>query len=163
MYRPWQGSRIRAAGAVSCGSSDRAHQLRRRDLADGVVIGVRHIQVVRRVSRDASRNTERCSGARSVRTATCLSGPGKGAHYPGRGDPAYRVVTGGRDIQIAGRIYRDAVRITEQRGGAARSSGPGKSAYYAGRGDLADHVIPGVRHIQVARRVSRDADRITER
>ena len=97
-------------------SSEGGHRSIGRDLADGVIAAVRHINIAAGIHRHAHggvelRRTPLCVGIASAEKSVAC----QGGHHPGRGDLADGVVAGIGHIHIAVAIHRHAIGMVKER------------------------------------------------
>src|SRR5262249_54987052 len=117
-------------------AGDSAYHSGGRDLPDGVVASVGHIDVTRVVHGDALRFVEPRLAARAVVGAGASGQTGYSAYHAGGRDLSNRIVESIRHIEVAQAVHRDACR-REEPGIAARIVG---AAVRAGQtSERADH------------------------
>ena len=107
-----------APGAISATFNfSRAGQSRhdpcRGDLADGAVIGVRHIDVPCAVHRYPKRICEPCIGTCAIDTAAIRGQTSQRSHCPSRRDFADGVVRGIGHVNVPCTVHRSRIRIIE--------------------------------------------------
>ncbi len=89
---------------------ERAHYARGRDLADGVVAFIGHIDVARAVAGDTARGIKARRRPGAVGTPKNVGGTGEGAHGPGGRDLADGVILPVGHIEVARAVGGDAAR-----------------------------------------------------
>jgi len=144
------------------------HHLAGGDSADGVVAGVRDIDVAARIHCDAAGSVEPRGAAGAIGATRQTRAAGERRHHAGGRDHPHRVVAGVGDVNVAGRIHGNR-RGRIEKGGAAGSIGTPtltratrERGHRAARSDDPDGVVAGVRHVKVPGRVDRQTTGVAE-
>ncbi|MNS29471.1 hypothetical protein D3C72_614720 [compost metagenome] len=158
-----------AAGAVELGgggaalgvaragaAAEGADQAGGRDLADGVVAGVGHVDVARSVHRELVRVVEARRGRDAVGQAGDALAGERRVGAVGR-HAADAVVAAVGHVEVAGGVEGDALGRVE-----AGAGGAGEGRHGAVLGNLADHAVAAVRDVDIARGVGRHRRRAVE-
>src|SRR4029077_11376953 len=85
----------------------------RRNLADGMVILICHVEITGAVHGNSKRTVESCGAACSIGTASYPRSAGQRRHHAGRRDFAHRVVRAISDVDIPRAIDGNAIQVTE--------------------------------------------------
>ncbi len=169
-----QRCRARSVGAARDAglSRQRGHHPVGRDLPDGIIAGIRHIDIAEKVHRDAIGSgvgaTEPRGVSAPVRAAKIARPAGQGGHHAGGSDLADRAIAGVRHVHVGRVVHRHRRGLVEtgivayRVGAAGVARLPGQRGHQPGGGDLADSVVPPVGDIDVAGRVHRHAGWMTE-
>jgi hypothetical protein len=135
------------------------------DAADCVVAGVGDVEVAGAIAGEAERKVETRGGADPVGRSGGAERAGNRGDDTGRRDAADGVVVGVGDVEVAGVVAREALRIIETRvcpRAVHRARRAGRAGYgrdLAGRGDAADGVVVEVGDEEVAGGVEGQAAR----
>ena len=126
------------------------------DLAEGLVVGVRHIDIAIRICRHGVGIIEPRRAARAIVAAKAsIRGSGEGRHDPGGGDHADGAVAGIRHIEIAAAIDSNVGGGIKFRGGdrpvetALETGRSGEGRHDPGGRDHGDGVVAAIRHIDI--------------
>src|SRR5204863_18727 len=149
--------RVGAAGDARS-PCERTHYACGRDLADGAVVVVAHIDIARAVGGDAARASKARRGPGRVGAAGQVGRTGERGHYACGRDLADGAVAGVGHIDIARAVGGNAAwEIKARRGpgsvGASEQARSGERAHRACGRELADSVVVVAGYIDIARPV----------
>src|SRR5262249_27377748 len=133
----------------SCGAREGSDHAARRDLADGVIGGIRDVDVADTVGRYTIWISEARCGTHTIGAPARSRGPCDGGNHACRRDLANGVIEGIRHVDVADTVGRYTSWISEARcgthtiGAPARSRGPCDGGNHAARRDFPNGIVRG--------------------
>src|SRR5207248_5553136 len=140
----------------------------RRNLANGLIVLVGNVQVLRTVNGNSTGGRKSRGAAGAIGAPGDPGGASQRCHYPGRRDFADRSVGVIGDIDVAGAIRSNAKPVTETRVTAnpidivVVSGESRQRSYFSCRRNLTHSIVVGIGNIHVASAVDCHSKRVKE-